>query len=608
MKSESSMFRKGIVFGLTAVIFSFIWQDVPDLANAYMTSVRFAFFRMMALVSIAGVIIAWWGRRRFSFSFLDWMVLVYIIYIWDRNLIGDMVAYRVRLGILLLVLYFIFRLLASLHRQSLQLMLSVFMLAVVVEIIYGACQLYGGASSGHALYRLTGSFFNPGPYSCFLAVGLSVAFSRILHYRKRGSLNQKPRDWKTLELQAGLLLAWLCFAGAMTLLPATMSRSAWLAALAGCGVIAWQEGEFYRLGKRFLHYRRKAFWGVIAGILLMFIVAAGVYMIKKDSADGRLLIWKVSLLAMREHPWLGVGMGHFSGAYGQAQAEWFASGKATLQEENVAGTPEYGFNEYLQTGVELGGTGLVLFLSVLVIALRQLVRDPGKKGVAGGFVCWLVFACFSYPMSILPLCVTFVLLLALAATEPFEKAVRPGWVSIPLTLICLALTWANIPHGKQWQEAYASWREEQTYFNMKIYKGTVDNYAQLYPLLKEEPRFLFEYGQCLAKTEQYEESTRILKEATRLSGDPMFYNILGKNAQSMRFYAEAEAYFLQAARTVPNRMYPLYLLTCLYFDTAQTEKAGETARLLLEKEPKVASDAVREMKEEIERKLKEINS
>lgn len=40
--------------------------------------------------------------------------------------------------------------------------------------------LYGGASSGHVLFRLTGSFFNPGPYSCFLAVGGTVAFDRIL--------------------------------------------------------------------------------------------------------------------------------------------------------------------------------------------------------------------------------------------------------------------------------------------------------------------------------------------------------------------------------------------------------------------------------------------
>lgn len=87
---------------------------------------------------------------------------------------------------------------------------------------------------------------------------------------------------------------------------------------------------------------------------------------------------------------------------------------------------------------------------------------------------------------------------------------------------------------------------------MKIYEGTVDRYARLYPLLREEPRFLFEYGQCLAKTGRYGESSRILKEAVSLSGDPMFYNILGKNEQALGRPAEAARYFLRAARSVQS--------------------------------------------------------
>lgn len=140
---------------------------------------------------------------------------------------------------------------------------------------------------------------------------------------------------------------------------------------------------------------------------------------------------------------------------------------------------------------------------------------------------------------------------------------------------------------------------------MKIYERTVDRYARLYPLLREEPRFLFEYGQCLAKTGRYGESSRILKEAVSLSGDPMFYNILGKNEQALGRPAEAARYFLRAARIVPNRMYPLYLLACLYWDTGQVQQAREVTLQLLQKEPKVMSEAVREMKKEGRRRLDE---
>lgn len=142
---------------------------------------------------------------------------------------------------------------------------------------------------------------------------------------------------------------------------------------------------------------------------------------------------------------------------------------------------------------------------------------------------------------------------------------------------------------------------------MKIYEETVDHYARLYPLLRDEPRFLFECGQCLAKTGKYDVSSRVLKEATLLSGDPMFYNILGKNAQALGRYDEAAGYFRHAARMVPNRLYPLYLLACLYFDTGQTEKACEAAFFLLRKEPKIKSEAVWEMKDKVLKRLEKIN-
>lgn len=164
---------------------------------------------------------------------------------------------------------------------------------------------------------------------------------------------------------------------------------------------------------------------------------------------------------------------------------------------------------------------------------------------------------------------------------------------------------ASLPLNRQKWEAYRTWRGEQTYFSMKIYEGTVDRYARLYPLLREEPRFLFEYGQCLAQTGRYGESSRILKEAVSLSGDPMFYNILGKNEQALGRPAEAARYFLRAARIVPNRMYPLYLLACLYWDTGQVQQAREVTLQLLQKEPKVMSEAVREMKKEGRKRLDE---
>ena len=49
-----------------------------------------------------------------------------------------------------------------------------------MEAVWGICQLYGFSDSGHSLYAMTGSFFNPGPYSGYLAMVLPVCLHQYL--------------------------------------------------------------------------------------------------------------------------------------------------------------------------------------------------------------------------------------------------------------------------------------------------------------------------------------------------------------------------------------------------------------------------------------------
>jgi len=58
---------------------------------------------------------------------------------------------------------------------------------------------------------------------------------------------------------------------------------------------------------------------------------------------------------------------------------------------------------------------------------------------------------------------------------------------------------------------------------------------------------------------------------------------------------------------VPNRLYPLYLLANLYFESDQSEKGIAMARKVINKEPKVVSQATNEMKTEMKEKLNQYN-
>ncbi|MFR5658942.1 MAG: tetratricopeptide repeat protein [Butyricimonas faecihominis] len=107
------------------------------------------------------------------------------------------------------------------------------------------------------------------------------------------------------------------------------------------------------------------------------------------------------------------------------------------------------------------------------------------------------------------------------------------------------------------------------------------------------------------RTGQPATSNLILEEAARLSADPMIRNIMGKNYQTMKQYPQAESAFLKASHMVPNRLYPLYLLAKMYHESGQTDKAIATARLLLEKAPKVPSSATEEMKRDMQKLIRD---
>ena len=138
----------------------------------------------------------------------------------------------------------------------------------------------------------------------------------------------------------------------------------------------------------------------------------------------------------------------------------------------------------------------------------------------------------------------------------------------------------------------------QIYFAQGRYEDIVDNYKVLYPYFRGNSEFLFEYGQCLSKTGDYIESNQILSEGAKHSSDPMFFNILGKNFNEMGDFKTAEQMFYKAYYRIPHRFYPLYLLMQLYKRQGRNEEMGKIACQIVEKQVKIDSPDIREMKNE----------
>ena len=141
-------------------------------------------------------------------------------------------------------------------------------------------------------------------------------------------------------------------------------------------------------------------------------------------------------------------------------------------------------------------------------------------------------------------------------------------------------------------------------YNIGAYQAAKEEYEELYPELKNRGAFLFEYGHCLHKLKEYDSSVRVLKEAIQYSNDPMILNIIGKNYQALGEFEKAEEWLIRSTHRLPGRIYPYYLLVKLYTEPEfqNLEKFKQTASILLTKEPKVQSTAIKEMREEV-RKL-----
>lgn len=505
------------------------------------------------------------------------------------------------------MLYLPLRILYMTERRVATVVLALLCGLGIYEGWIGARQIYGFAYSNHGLFRITGTFFNPGPYAGFIAAAGICGVAAIVRgqdlaarvFRSRAALcGQCPGVliWGVVPY----LLGWGAAIAAAIVLPSTMSRAAWIAAAAGCAVLVLCELDL--AGRIRRAYRaRPLCTGMYACIALLVAgcIVVGAYSVKRSSADGRLLMWKIDTRIMLHNPLSGVGLGNFAGAFGEEQAAYFAAEERPEGEQQVAGCPESGFNEYLQFGAETGVAGFLLLLLLTGSSVVSQIRRGSPLGY--GLLAAAVFACFSYPWSVPPLRLLFVMLLAGTASGRYvwlrNKLLR--LVFVVLYAGCF-VSWPGLyARSRERVRAAREWSDLRIWMSSERYDYFLEDGERLMKNLQWNFRFLYDYGYALHKTGEYARSNEILGLGMQISSDPMFWNIAGKNNQALGNLAEAERAFLRAHAMIPDRIYPLYLLAGFYKEAGQVEKARATARRLVAHKPKVESVQTRKIQAEM---------
>lgn len=571
-KSDDYIFRIGVIIAM-------MLTTIVAIKERWTTCEVRMFYGIPVLLFLGWAILIW-KKQKFHYTPTDIIAVTWFVYYIGRVWIGNEWSCQMEFlkMVELFLLYVSLRIAFSDTHLSAWFLIGSILVFGCYEACWGASQLLGYSNSRHYLYSITGNFLNPGPYSAYLMIGVTIGLVAIKEVPSQAIISAMPKfvpakisdSLKTITWEHLLIIAVTVMA---IPLPATMSRSAYV----GLSVVAL---IIYR--DKYWKYRYLV-WGCLLIVGIIF------YFLKQGSADGRLIIWKSALNTWAHYPWFGVGVGGFLHAFAEGMSQLTANGLKQVS----ASVPDGAYNNLLKIIIEQGVVGGLFVIGFTITALMGLSRN--SKPLFYGMVALLVFSLFSYPFELLPYKVIAVMIIAWSEAVEDKKNHELGLIKVFLliTFFCFCC-WHAGKIAKESKELGEGWGLRDFYTKKEkciVYEG--DNYE-----------FLFSLGKIFREDGRYNDSNDVLRQGTKCSADPMFYVLMGNNYKDMKHYDMAEQAYQKAFSVMPNRLYPLYQLMMLYHDSGNIKKAKTMAKRVIEMKPKIESPATKDMKKKAEEILR----
>lgn len=483
----------------------------------------------------------------------------------------------------------------------------------IIQSVYGNLQLLGYYGSNHSGFKLTGSFFNPGPYAGFLISVFPIALGFYLFKEKLLLIitsNKSPAFFKFIKCFFEYI-PFLAIIGIFIIIPATQSRASWISIAITSLLLLEIRYRFVSNTFRRLNKIKKIFLFFGTGLIfLLFLI--GIYHFKKGSSDGRLFIWKNSIEIIRDNPFFGVGFDRFKAHYMEYQAHYFSNIGET-SDALVADNTYYAFNEFIQFTVENGIIGLIILVILLVTIFRVTTIKNHRfllKIAQISLISISTFAFFSYPTEILPIKIILISLLAIVSKldsnkkELFIKkstSLKYLFFKVSAVLTGCCISFFGILYLKKIEKNYKIWEYALDIYQYGNYENAIEQFELAYPFFKNNGDFLMNYGKALSLENKNEKAIEILQRAKQHLNTTIIETTLGDAYKKNKQYKKAEKSYVKSYDMIPVRFYPLYLLAKLYEESDQREKAVETAKYVLEKKVKIPSTAIKEIQLEMKK-------
>ena len=445
---------------------------------------------------------------------------------------------------------------------------------VVVQIIYGYNRL---AYPWQGISDITGAFGNTGIFGGFVAMGFVAALGLILSAKQ-----------PVIRIALGILLVPLTIQ-----LLYSQSRAAWVATIAGALMLLWP--SFRKLTKL------KAVILLSALLIVAVLFAPKLYHFKKDSADGRLLMWTVSWNMIKEKPLTGFGTSGFQQNYLLYQGEYFKDHPDSPWAD-LADDTSSPFNEWLKIGVEQGILGLLFVAGIIFLAFSHTANPSVLQAVLATLIG---FSCFSYPFEFVAFQLLGVFCLASMANTQTSVVIsssrnllKNSVMKLPVVCLTVALTGFVLFSSRNYYADVKKWNQiTRSYSSSNDRK--IAELQTLYPVLKCNALFVLLYARAVHNAGRDSEAIPLWEEAKALYPSSQTLLLLGELYEQTGEHAKALEAWETASHIKPALFAPHYHMAKLYFKLHDYERAKKKAGEIVNKKIKISSPKINRMKREM---------
>ncbi len=437
--------------------------------------------------------------------------------------------------------------------------------SLLYQLTIGYIQLFEYSSDP---LMIKGSFFNSGYFANWIAPCSLL----LLSFTTRNPNPNAATAW----IRIGLCSV---FFAAFILICATQARSAILGCLTGSSFIFWTHCK-----KRYKRSHKIKIYLIV--IFIAIAIFFWLFMIKKNSSYGRLTIYQVSTELIKSNIFFGVGANRFQVYYNFYQAQHFQSKSSPIQKQLLSNNTFEAFNFILQWWAEYGLVSIIVGVVFFYFYIRERILYLFKKknlrwqhGHIAALICIFFSGLFSNPFHCSVIFLLFTTLLA--SLNPLSEVGKSNQnlsilLSANFILRCLlfitSIYFLNFGF-KQWR-AEVLWKRAALFARFGQMDKAKPIYAKAYQQLKNDGRFLYNYGAESAIANEHKLSLSLLERALNYHSSSNLYIYLGIDYFNLGNYKAAEKSFINAHYTTPGSLIPKYQIISFYLSTKRTSDAA----------------------------------